>query len=126
VWVASALIGIAAAAVGFDEDGMLGGRADYEREQEAATIAAPGMLCTIAAAVLAVIVIRRITDREERLREAVRAAEPAAQAPPADEPRPVDEDLIAEDSRWRCPVCGWVFTDAESGRRHLERHHQEH
>ena len=124
VWVASALIGIAAAVVGFDEDGMLGGRADYEREQEAATIAAPGMLCTLAAAVLAVMVIRRITDREERLREAVLAAPPAAETPPPDDPTPAEEELIADDSRWRCPVCGWVFANAESGRDHLERHHR--
>jgi hypothetical protein len=123
-WVGSALVGIAAVVVGFDEDGILTGRAEYEREQEAATIAAPGMLCTIAAAILACLVVRRISARQERLREAVLAAVPsAAQASaPAPAPSP-NEGLIAEDSRWRCPVCGWVFRDPDSGREHLARHH---
>jgi hypothetical protein len=124
-WVGSALVGIAAAIVGFDDDGILTGRAEYEREQEAATIAAPGMLCTIAAAILAVIVVRRITEREERLREAVLAQAPApATEPPAESTvSKVDQGLIAEDARWRCPVCGWVLRDPEDGREHLERHH---
>lgn len=121
-WVVSALIGGATAVVGFDEDGVLGARADYEREQEAATIAAPGMLCTLAAAILAVVVVRRITEREERLREVVAARPPAPPPAPAPE-TPAEEGLIAEDTRWRCPVCGWVFRDPEDGRRHLERHH---
>ena len=121
-WVGSAIVGIVAAVVGFDEDGTLSGRADYERAQEAATVAAPGMLCTIAAAILAVIVVRRITEREERLRESVSAQAPADAPPDEPAPSPGDE-LVPEGSRWRCPVCGWVFGDPESGREHLERHH---
>jgi hypothetical protein len=124
-WVAAALIGIVAAVVGFDEDGVLNARGDYEREQEAATIAAPGMLCTLAAAILACLVVRRITDRQERVREAVLAQAPDTSAPVSEPIAEPGDELIAEDSRWRCPVCGWVFADAERGREHLERHHPE-
>jgi uncharacterized protein DUF4328 len=122
-WVVAALVGIAAAVVGFDSDAMLSGRADYEREQEAATIAAPGMLCTAAAAILAVLVIRRITEREERLRELVVAQPPAPPPSGADVTSAPGESPIAEGGTHRCPVCGWVFKDPEAAREHLARHH---
>ncbi len=111
-----------AALVGFDDDGILTGRAEFEREQTAATIAAPGMLCLVAAAILACIVIRRITDRGERVREAVLAQAPDT-APHVPEPAPEPGDELIAEVEMRCPVCGWVFRDAESGREHLERHH---
>jgi hypothetical protein len=122
-WVAAALVGIAAAVVGFDSDTMLSGRAEYEQEQEAQTIAAPGMLCTIAAAILAVVVIRRITDRQERLRELVLAESPRPPAPAADAAPAAGEAPIGDGGDFRCPVCGWVFKDPQAARDHLSRHH---
>lgn len=122
-WVVAALVGIVAAAVGFDSDAMLSGRAEYEREQEAATIAAPGLLCSIAAAILAALVVRRITDREERLRELVLAQTPAPPPPVEDETFVPGESPIAEADTHRCPVCGWVFRNPEAAREHLGRHH---
>lgn len=78
LWVGASVLGVIAVIAGFDEDGRLTGRAEFEQEQTAATIAAPAMLCLIAAAILACIVIRRITDRDDRLREAVFAQPPPA------------------------------------------------
>jgi hypothetical protein len=127
LWVAAALIGIAAGVVGFDPDGVLSGRAEYEREQEAATVAAPGILCTAFAAILACLVVRRITDRGERLRAAVLSELPkATPAVPAADASASAREGIADGSRLRCPLCGWVFREPQSLRDHLARHHPEH
>lgn len=126
VWVAAALVGITAGVVGFDSDAVLSGREDYEREQDAATIAAPGILCTAVAAILACLVVRRVTDRQERLRAAVLSTVPEPEAAPTLEtpPAPGDE-AVADGSQLRCPICGWVFKDRESVRDHIARHHPE-
>jgi Domain of unknown function (DUF4328) len=127
LWVVAALIGIAAGIVGFDSDGVLSGRAEYEREQEAATVAAPGILCTACAAILACLVVRRITDREERVRAAVLAEVPeATPVAPAGEASAPAREGIAEGSRLRCPICGWVFREPQDLSDHLARHHPEH
>lgn len=187
LWVVAGLLGIAAAVAGFDPDSFDGGavpddREYYEDQQRSATIAAPGSICLAVAAILACLVVRRITDRDDRLREAVTAMAPpapppghpppppaappgyappppvapgampppppppdsqppppatpplsAAPAPPAVPPPPpageppsvLPGGLIpeAEGNRFRCSVCGWVFASAESGHRHVAKHH---
>ena len=74
--------------VGFDFDAAIEGRTDFEAQQTAATISAPGMLCTIAAAILACIVIRKITERDDRVRAAVFAQQPSPEAWPQAAPPP--------------------------------------
>jgi hypothetical protein len=91
LWVGASIVGVVAAIAGIDLDAALDGRVDWEKQQTAATIAAPGQLALVAAAILACFVIRRITDRDDRLREAVFAQPlpPAAtyqQAPPPPPP----------------------------------------
>ena len=153
VWVATAILGIVAFVVGWDTDAVLGGAPDYERAQEAATITAVGMLCSIAAAILACIMIRRITDRDDRLRAAVLAATTVRQASPPPPPvqpggspppppvppggptppptelpaqpgEPGAEPLVTTGSKVRCTICGWVFNDPQSAREHLATHHR--
>ncbi len=175
LWVGAAILSSIAVVVGFDVDATLDGTQDFDKQQTSATIAAPGMLCLVAAAILACLVVRRITDRGDRVREAVLAAAsaawaqaPAASAPPpgtpppppaADPPppttapltqappaapvpqpplpppppppgEPVTElggELLAtgSGSEVRCALCGWVFQDAEHGRKHVETHHRD-
>jgi hypothetical protein len=79
LWVVANILGVVAVIVGFDADGLIEGRADIGRDQTAASVAAPGMLCLAIAAVLCCVVIRRITERDDRVRAAVFAQPP----PPA-------------------------------------------
>ncbi|HEX6117361.1 MAG TPA: DUF4328 domain-containing protein [Solirubrobacterales bacterium] len=90
LWVGASILGVIAVIAGFDADGVLEGRADFERDQTAATIAAPGMLCLVAAAILACIVIRRISERDDGVRAAVFAQPPppGAMPPPGAQPPP--------------------------------------
>lgn len=88
LWVGASILGVVAVIVGFDEDGVLRGATEFEQEQTAATIAAPGMLCLVAAAVLACIVIRRITERDDQLRGAVFAQPPPQPWPQTPGPQP--------------------------------------
>ncbi len=88
LWVGASILGVIAVIVGFDEDGVLSGRTEFEQEQTAATVAAPAMLCLVVAAVLACIVIRRITERDDQLRGAVFAQPPPQPWPQAAGPPP--------------------------------------
>jgi hypothetical protein len=100
LWVGASVLGVIAAIVGTDFEAALEGAVNYRDQQDAATIAAPGMLCTVIAAILACIVIRRITENDDRVREAVFAQTPPPQAfaqaqpppppiaPPAPQPPP--------------------------------------
>lgn len=86
LWVVAGLLGVAAAVAGFDPDSfdigtVLNERNYYENQQRSATVAAPGSICLAIAAILACLVIRRITDRDDRLREAVAAIAPATPPP---------------------------------------------
>ena len=82
LWVGASILAGVAAIVGLDIDAAIEGRTDFEAQQTAATISAPGMLCTIAAAILACIVIRKITERDDRIRAAVFAQYPSPEAWP--------------------------------------------
>jgi hypothetical protein len=105
LWVGASVLGVGAVVVGFDVDAAIEGTVNYSDQQTAATIAAPGMLCTVAAAILACIVIRRITERDDRIREAVFAQPPPPQAfaqpppppppPPHAAPPPAEQPMAA-------------------------------
>jgi hypothetical protein len=80
--------------VGFNVDAAIEGRVNYADERDAATVFAPAMLCLVGAAILACIVIRRITERDDAVRAAVFAQPPtehalaAASGPPPPPPPP--------------------------------------
>ena len=88
LWVVAGIVGAIAAVVGIDFDALDAATVNYSDQQTAATIAAPGTLCTIAAAILGCVVIRRITERDDRLREAVFAQAPPPSAFPGAAPPP--------------------------------------
>lgn len=100
-WVLTAVIGIAAAVVGFDLHRALESSDEIADARNAAMISAVAYVCSAVAAILACLVLRRMTRRSDELREAVHAAAWAAweahygsQA----EPGPVARPRLAERS----------------------------
>ena len=81
-WVVAALSGAAAGIASVDLDSPSSTSIDLEAQQTAATIAAPSMLCLVAAAILCSMVVRRISDRVDSLTNAVLAAAPPPPAQP--------------------------------------------
>ena len=88
LWVSASIVGVTAAIYSFDLDGVLRGRQDYEDQLTGASISAPGFAILVVAAILACLVIRRVTERDDRMRESVLAAA-AATPPPPPPPPPI-------------------------------------
>jgi hypothetical protein len=126
-WIASTILYAAGSVLSGGSGDVIAGREEIESEQTATSIEAVAALLGVAAAILAVRVVRRLTSRGDELRAAVLAGEGEPEGPGAAAPAPVvpppEPGATETQGQVRCPVCGWVFRDGAALRRHLEAHH---